>query len=55
MPEYPTQKIFTPKQRIDEVALILAKGFLRLQQKENQSDIFGDNSVDFPAHPSIHA
>lgn len=45
----------TPRQRIDEVAQILARGFLRLQQKQKQNSTCGDYSVDLPAHPSIHA
>lgn len=44
----------TPKQRISEIAHILAKGFLRLQQKQKQNSACGDYSVDLRAHPSIH-
>lgn len=45
----------TPKQRISEIAQILAKGFLRLQQKQKHNSTCGDYSVDLRAHPSIHA
>ena len=43
------------KQCIDEIARILAIGFLRLQQKQKQNSTCGDYSVDLRAHPSIHA
>ena len=45
----------TPKERINEIAKILADGFLRLHSKSNNTKDCRDYSVDLPAHPSIHA
>ena len=46
----------TADERLDEVAEILAAGFLRLRSYEsaNNSNGFGDFPLDFPAHQSVH-
>ncbi|NQU45353.1 hypothetical protein HQ520_18895 [bacterium] len=46
----------TADERLDEVADILAAGFLRLRKHEsaNNSSDFGDFPLDFPAPQSAH-
>lgn len=41
--------------RFQEVSQLLAEAFIRLQEKSTISDNYGDNLVDLPATPSIHA
>ena len=45
----------TADERLDEVAEILAAGFLRLRKREstNNSSDFGDFPLDFPGHQSV--
>jgi hypothetical protein len=45
----------TADERLDEVADILAVGFLRLRKRKsaNNSNEFGDFPLDFPAHQSV--
>lgn len=45
-----------PAQRLEEVAAILALGFVRLHAKENASNPrdFGDFSLDFAGQASVH-
>ena len=45
----------TADERLDEVAEILAAGFLRLRKHEsaNNSSDFGDFPLDFPGHQSV--
>ena len=48
-------KDMTHKERIRELASILAEGFMRMTYKQAESIGNGDYSVDLRAHPSIHA
>lgn len=41
--------------RLQKVSQLLAEAFIRLQEKSTISDNYGDNLVDLPATPSIHA
>lgn len=49
--------LMTAEQRLDELAQILATGFLRLRQRQSESDSshLEKNSLDFPPGGSGHA
>jgi hypothetical protein len=55
MPNALDPERMTADERLDEVADILAAGFLRLRQHEsgNNSSNFGDFPLDFPGHQSV--
>ena len=56
MPNALDPEHMTAGERLDEVAEILAAGFLRMRVKEsaNNSNDFRDFPLDFPAHQSVH-